>query len=367
MRAAVLHRANEPLTIEEVDIAPPRQGEVLVRMVASGVCHSDYHPVLGEWTVGLPIVLGHEGAGVVEEIGPGVEGVAPGDHVILSWAPNCRRCFYCTIGRPALCELMARTAALSTMFDGTTRLSLDGRQVYQFAGTGTFGSYAVVPESGAIPISKEMPLDRAALIGCAVTTGVGAVTNTARVEAGASVMVIGCGGVGLSCIQGASLSSAHPIIAVDTNDAKLAQARALGATHTVNPRMQDPIEVAASLTAGRGVDYAFEAIGLAQTIEQAYEAIRPGGTAVVVGQVPEGVRISIDPYVMSDREKTLKGSNYGSARPTIDFPRLVHLYLSGKLKLDEMVTRVIRLDEINGAFDAMAAGEVVRSVIQFEG
>ena len=365
MRAAVMYGADRPLVVEEVQVLPPQRGEVLVRLGASGVCHSDYHALIGEWTVALPTVLGHEGAGVVEEVGPEVSEVQPGDHVILSWAPNCRRCFYCAMGRPALCELMARTAAISLMFDGTSRLRIGDQPVYQFAGVASFGEYAVVPESGAIPIRKDMPLEGAALIGCGVATGVGAVINTARVEAGSSVLVIGCGGVGLSCVQGAVLSSAEPLIAVDLLDSKLEQARRLGATHTLNPSRDDVLGTVRALTGGRGVDYAFEAIGLTPTIEQAYEAIRPGGTAVVVGQVPEGHRISIDPYVMSDREKVLKGSNYGSCRPSIDFPKFVDLYLAGKLKLDEMISRTIKLDEINAAFDAMMNGEVVRSVIRY--
>ncbi len=366
MRAAVMYAANAPLTIEDVQVLPPGRGEVLVRLAASGVCHSDYHALIGEWTVPTPMVLGHEGAGVVEEVGPEVVEVAVGDHVILSWAPNCRRCFYCAQGRPALCELMARTAANSLMPDGTTRLRLGDQTVYQFGGVASFGEYAVVPESGAIPIRKDMPLDGAALLGCGVATGVGAVINTARVEAGSSVLVIGCGGVGLSAIQGAVLSSAYPLIAVDLLDSKLDQALALGATHTLNPSRDDVAAEIRELTNGRGVDYAFEAIGLTRTIEQAYESIRPGGTAVVVGQVPEGHRISIDPFVMSDREKTLKGSNYGSCRPSIDFPKFVDLYLAGKLKLDELISRSIRLDEVNEAFDAMIRGEVVRSVIRYD-
>jgi len=294
-----------------------------------------------------------------------VAGVKVGDHVILSWAPNCRRCFYCAIGRPVLCELMAQTAAVHLQLDGSSRLSLDGATAYAFAGLGTFGEYVVVAESGAIPIRADMPLDKAALIGCGVPTGYGAVTNCARVESGSSVLVIGCGGVGLSCVQGAVASGAFPLIAVDVVDAKLEQARALGATHTLNARREDVLARVRELTAGRGADYAFEAIGLVPTIEQAYEAIRPGGTAVVVGQVPEGHRISIDPYVMSDREKTLKGTNYGSVVPSVDFPKLVDLYLAGRLNLDAMVSRTIALDEVNAAFDAMMRGEVVRSVISY--
>ncbi len=250
-------------------------------------------------------------------------------------------------------------------FHGTTRLRRNGTTVYSYLAVGSFGEYAVVPETGAIPIRKDAPLETAALVGCAVPTGIGAVINTARVEPGASVLVIGCGGVGLSAIMGASLVSAWPIIAVDLVDSKLELARRAGATETLNARGQELVEAVRELTDGQGVDYAFEAIGLAATIEAAYDALGPGGTAVVVGQVPEGVRASFDPLVMSDREKTLKGSNYGSCCPPIDFRRIIDLEMAGRLDLGMLVSETIPLESINEAFAAMQDGAVARSVITY--
>lgn len=365
MRAAIFSGPGRPIEVGDVTVEAPRSHEVLVRLHYSGVCHSDYHVILGEWTMPTPMILGHEGAGVVEAVGDEVADVAVGDHVILSWTPNCRRCFYCTIGEPQLCEVASATAyAHGTMLDDTSRLSIRGGPVYSFLAVGSFAEYAVVPETGAIAIRPDMPLDKASLIGCGVMTGVGAVINTAKVNVGSTVLVIGCGGVGLSVLQGALLSSACRIIAADISDAKLEIASRMGATETINPSREDLMEAVRGATAGRGVDYAFEAIGLSRTIEQAYEAIRPGGTAVVVGQVPEGHRITIDPYVMSDREKTLTGCNYGSSRPSIDFPKLVDLYMNGKLQLDEMVSAHLPLERVEDAFSLMASGSVIRTVLE---
>ncbi|MGI8511965.1 MAG: zinc-binding dehydrogenase [Solirubrobacteraceae bacterium] len=364
--AAFFETPDRPLALEDLEVAGPRAGEVKVRLKASGVCHSDYHVVLGEWAAPTPIVLGHEGAGVVEAVGDGVHSVGVGDHVILSWTPYCRSCRYCLIGRPNLCEVAAETAYNSVSFDGTTRLSRNGTPVHSYLTVGSFAQHTVVPETGAIPIRNDAPFDKAAIIGCAVTTGIGAVINTARVEPGASVLVIGCGGVGLSVIMGAALVSASPIIAVDLRDDKLELARRVGATHTINSSDTDVLDAARKLTGGRGVDYAFEAIGLAPTLELAYTALAPGGTGVVVGQAAEGVTASFDPFVMSDREKRLIGCNYGSARPPIDFPRIVDLYMAGKLELDALISRTIALDEVNEAFASMGRGEVARSVILYD-
>jgi S-(hydroxymethyl)glutathione dehydrogenase / alcohol dehydrogenase len=367
MRAAVFTEPGAPLEIEELVVEDPHAGEVLVRMAASGVCRSDYHVVVGEWTAPTPIVLGHEGAGIVESVGEGVTSVKPGDHVILSWTPSCGRCRYCVIGRPNLCELVAERTYASVMFDGTTRLAYpDGRPVYSYSATATFGEYTVVPEAGVVPIRSDFPLEIAALIGCGLTTGVGAVINTANVEAGASVLVIGCGGVGLAVIQGAALAHATPIIAVDRVQAKVDNALRLGATHAI--LAEDGTDVAAAvkdLTDGAGVDYAFEAIGVASAIESAIEATAPGGTMVVVGQVPEGVTATFDPFTLSDREKVIRGCNYGSARPPVDFPRLVELCSSGAIDASAFVTSTISLDGINEAFARIGSGEGVRSVIVF--
>lgn len=364
--AAVFREANSPLTIETLTLAEPAHGEVLVKVVASGICHSDLHVVNGDWSSPAPLVLGHEGAGVVEAVGTGVTTVKPGDHVVLSWMPFCRVCEYCVAGRPNLCRLVEATAYNSVMLDGTTRLSRDGAAVYSYLATASFANWAVVPETAAVRIRDDAPLDRVALVGCAVATGIGAVANTARVHMGASVLVIGCGGVGLSTISGAVIAGAAQIIAVDINDANLDRARKLGATHTINSRTDEVLAELPAITGRDGVDYAFEAIGLPATIELAYNALAPGGTAVVVGQVAEGKKIIIDPFIMSDREKTLTGSNYGSCVPPIDFPKIVDLYMSDRLLLDSLIERTIGIHEVNEAFDAMADGESARRIILHE-
>jgi len=361
INAAVWNGSGQPLKLERLRLVDPGSHEVLVRLSASGVCHSDYHVIAGEWTRPVPVVLGHEGAGVVEAIGVGVASLEVGDHVVLSWTPYCGACPACLRGRPVLCEVASETGNL--MRGGKPRLWRGGTPVHSGAGVGAFAERTVVPESAAIRIRKDVPLDVAAIVGCAVMTGVGAVINTAAVEPGASVLVIGCGGVGLSAILGARLVSAGQIIAVDIVDEKLALARRLGATDTIDTRSVDLVGEVRRLTGGRGVRYAFEAIGRADTIEQAFEAVAPGGVAVVVGQVADGVRISIDPYVMSDREKTLTGSNYGSARPALDFPRLLNWYADGRLDLDPLIARRICLADINDAFEEIKTGRATRTVI----
>jgi S-(hydroxymethyl)glutathione dehydrogenase/alcohol dehydrogenase len=366
VRAAVFEKPGRPLRVEELALEEPRSGEVLVRLAASGVCRSDYHVLVGEWAAPVPIVLGHEGAGIVESVGPGVTTVAVGDPVVLSWTPYCRSCRYCLTGRPNLCELAAETAYASVLFDGTTRLRRNRAPVYSYLAVGSFGEFAVVPETGAIPIRRDVSLVKAAIVGCAVPTGVGAVVNTAGVEPGASVLVLGCGGVGLSVVMGANLVSAWPIIAVDVVASRLELARRAGADEALSLEGDELAQAVRDLTGGRGVDYAFEAIGLAPTIEAAYDLVAPGGTAVVVGQVPDGVRASFDPFVMSDREKTLKGSNYGSSRPAVDFPRILDLDLAGKLDLDLLVSQTLPLESINDAFAAMERGEGARSVIVYD-
>lgn len=365
MLGAVFEEPGRPMAIEELSIDQPHAGEVLVRLAASGVCRSDYHVVVGEWTSPTPIVLGHEGAGIVEQVGEGVSTVEVGDHVIMSWVPYCGRCTYCLRGRPNLCTLVLDTAYEGVMLDGTTRLRRGDEDVYSYSAVASFAEYAIVPATGAIPIRKDAPLDIAATVGCAVTTGIGAAINTASVEPGASVLVIGCGGVGLSTIMGATLVSAMPIIAVDTLYPKLELARRVGATETINATTTDVLEAVREITGGRGVDYAFEAIGGASTIELAYDAVCPGGTAVVVGQVPNGVKASFDPMVMSDREKRLIGSNYGSSSPPLDFPRIIDLYMAGKVPLDALLSQHVKLEEINEAFEEMKRGELARSIIDY--
>ena len=362
MKAAVLYEANKPLVVETVDIDEPGDGEVLVRIAAAGVCHSDYHVMKGEWASPMPVILGHEGAGVVERIGSGVSRLKPGQPVILNFRANCGTCDYCTVGRPVLCDGIE--TGRNEMFDGSIRLHKDGQPINHFARTSCFAEYAVIPESGAVPVRADMPLDKAALVGCSVMTGVGAVINTARIEPGSTVVVIGCGGVGLNSVQGAVLAGADRVIAVDTLENKLAFAREFGATDTVNAGNGDAVARVLEMSKG-GVDYAFEAIGNSHTISQAYEMTRPGGTTVIVGMAPQDDNVSINALSFPRTEKVMMGSYYGSARPWVDLPKMADLYLSGRLKIDNMITRTYTLDEINEAYDALGAGEVARSVIVF--
>jgi S-(hydroxymethyl)glutathione dehydrogenase/alcohol dehydrogenase len=362
VKAAILHAPNQPLTVEDVDIRKPLRGEVLVRTAASGVCHSDLHFVEGLWPAPLPIVLGHEAAGVVEEVGEGVTYVTPGDHVIVSFTPFCGQCADCVSGSPHLCT--NPVAAFPAGRQAPPRLTRNGGVLHQFAGRGpaSFAEYMLVSESSLVKIPAEMPLDKAALIGCAVTTGIGAVINTARVHEGDTIAVIGTGGVGLNVIQGGVLAAASKIIAIDVLDSKLDYARTMGATHTVNAATTDPVKAVQELTGGRGVDYAFEAIGSTQAARQAFDMVRRGGTAVIVGMMPWGSEIALPGPAFLGEKKCI-GSYYGSTRFRIDMPRLCEFYLQGKIKLDELVTRRYQLDEINEAFGAMKRGEVARSII----
>ncbi len=363
IKAAVLYEPNTPLVVETVDLDEPGDGEVLVRIAAAGVCYSDYHIMLGEWTMPMPMVLGHEAAGIVDKIGPGVSRVAPGDHVILNFRANCGTCRHCVVGRPVLCSGVETPRWF--MFDGTARLHKGGRDIHHFSRTASFAEYAVVQESGAIPVRKDMPLQQASLVGCAVMTGVGAVINTAKVEPGATVLVIGCGGVGLNVVQGALLAGAERIIAVDTLQNKLGYAVEFGATDTLIASAGDVVARVLEMTGG-GVDYAFEAIGNPKTIRQAYEATGLGGTTVVVGMAPENDEVSLNALSLPRTERVVMGSWYGSARPWVDIPKMVNLYMSDRLKIDPMISRTYRLDEINEAYAALGQGEVARSVIVFD-
>jgi NDMA-dependent alcohol dehydrogenase len=365
MKAAVLYKANTPLEVVDVKQEAPRPGEARVKVKAAGVCHSDWHIINGDWTMPLPMVLGHEAAGIVEDIGAGVTTVKPGDHVIFSFRPQCGHCLYCSIGRSVLCDGHNDTPRF-VMFDGTTRLSRNGEGLNQLARIGTFAEQVVCPAEQLVPIRTDMPWPQAALVGCCVPTGVGAVTRCAQVEAGASVLVIGCGGVGLNVVQGARLAGAATIIACDLLEAKLAYARDFGATHTVNAATEKVVDVARTLTRGRGVDYAFDAIGGEATTLQIVDAIRPGGTAVIVGMAAMAVRAPITPYMMALQEKCLRGTMYGSVRPDLDFPRLVDLYMQKRLRIDELVSRTYRLEEINDGFAALRTGQVARGVVTFD-
>ena len=359
MKAAVLYEAKSPLRIEELDLQEPGPGEVSVKMMASGVCHSDWHVVKGEWTHELPSVLGHEGAGIVETVGPNVTSVKPGDHVILSWKTSCGLCEMCQKGWPNLCD-RSPTARSKPIVRATETM------VNQMAGLGTFGSYTVVPEVAAVPIDKDVPFPQAALVGCGVTTGVGAAINTAQVQPGTTVAVFGCGGVGLNCIQGSAIAGATTIIAVDLLDNKLELGREFGATHTVNASREDPVERIRELTGGPGAHYAFEAIGLVEApFVQSVHCTRKRGITVWVGHAPNNTPVTIDARALMP-EKTIIASMYGTARPHIEFPRLLNLYKSGKLKLDELITRRFSLEEVNSAFDVLDRGEVARSVLSFD-
>ena len=360
MKAAVLNEARSPLEVQEVSISKPRAREVLVRTVAAGVCHSDLHFQNGSYPYPMPCILGHESAGIVEQVGSDVVYVKPGDHVITCLSAFCGHCEYCLTGHMSLCQ----EPELQRGFDDEPRLSKNGAPVAQFLNLSSFAEYMLVHEHAVAKIREDMPLDRAALIGCGVTTGVGAVIHTAAIEPGTSVAVIGCGGVGLSCVNGAELAGAGRIIAIDTVASKLELARKFGATDTVNAAEVDPVEAVREMTGG-GVHYAFEAIGLKVTTEQAWKMIGAGGCATVIGMIPVGTNIEIHgPELL--REKKLQGSNMGSNRFRVDMPRFVDFYLAGKLHLDDMISGHINLGDINGAFDALETGEVARNIVMFQ-
>ena len=361
MLAPVLHAPRTPMEVVEVELDAPKDGEVHVRLAASGVCHSCLHVLDGSVSgAPMPIVLGDEGAGVVVATGPGVRSVRAGDHVIISWAPSCGSCRYCLSGSPAVC---VDPPPFGFLGDGTTRMRLNGRDVHHY-GPGTYAPEIVVPESAAVVIRRDMPLDRAALIGCSVTTGVGAVTRTAKVPVGASVAVFGCGGIGLNAVQGAALSNAFPIIAVDIADNKLGFAETMGATHRV--RADSPGVPGQVRTIVRdGVDFAVVAVGNPQAVDAAWESLAPRGTLVMLGVMGDGDTLPIAPNKLIAKEVRLIGSRYGSATPQIDFPVLVDLYLAGRLRIDELITRRYELAEINEAHRALAAGEHARSLIVF--
>jgi S-(hydroxymethyl)glutathione dehydrogenase/alcohol dehydrogenase len=364
-KAAVV-RESKKLTIEEIEIDAPKAGEILVRTKAAGVCHSDLHTYMGELRTRPPLVLGHEGAGVVEAVSAGVTTVKPGDRVLINWLPGCDICFMCRNGQPNLCERLANTTFQGALLDGTSRLrTLDGLGLKQYLSASTMADYMVVSEPSVIPFPNDVPFEVAAIIGCAVLTGVGAVINTAKVEAGSSAAVIGCGGIGLCAIQGCKLAGCYPIIAVDVKASKLEFARPLGATHTVNAAEVDAVEALQELTRN-GPDYVFDSVGGATTIPQALKAARPGGAAVIVGLHAALADVPIPAGVLVLQNKRLLGSFVGSARPQLDLPKLVQLYRSGKLQLDELITKRYQLEQLPEAFHDMEAGNVARGVIVFD-
>lgn len=364
-RAAVLFEGERKLSIEQVDVADPRAGEVLVHMAAGGVCHSDLHVMKGDLSAPLPAILGHEGSGVVAAVGPGVKDVQVGDHVLPLWRLGCGECEYCTAGRPALCTAGIEIRRTGSLPGGGTGFRLNGKEIKRFGGVSTFSEYSVIPEKAVLKIPSDLPLDRAALLGCAVITGFGAVVNAARVRTGSLVAVFGAGGVGLNVIQTAALAGAGMIIAVDIKDKKLEYARQFGATHTVNGAQGNSVEQVRALTGGRGVDYAFEVIGLPATMRQAFDVLARCGVAVVVGIGPTVAEVSIPVIPLAWEDRVLMGSLYGSARPRVDILKLIELYRAKKLKLDELLTRTYPLEKINEAYEALERGEVARSVVLF--
>jgi S-(hydroxymethyl)glutathione dehydrogenase/alcohol dehydrogenase len=359
MNAAVFHGPGKPLTIEHVEIDAPIAREVLVRTVASGVCHSDLHFVDGYYQFPAPAILGHEAAGIVEAVGPQVTDLQPGDHVIACLSVFCGTCEYCLTGKTHLCQ--TRPARQK---HEPPKLTWNGTPVNQFANLSAYAEKMLVHENALVKIDDGMPFAQAALIGCGVTTGVGAALNTARVEPGSTVAVFGAGGVGLAAIQGARIAGARMIIAVDTVESKFAKATELGATHTVDARRDDPVKAIRAMTRG-GVDYSFEAIGLKIAAEQCFDCLKPGGTATIIGMIPVGQKIELD-GPMFLREKRIQGCSMGSNRFKVDMPRYIEFYRQGRLKLDEMVSRRGRLEDVNEAFRAMKAGEVARTVLMFD-
>jgi S-(hydroxymethyl)glutathione dehydrogenase / alcohol dehydrogenase len=362
-KAAVLYGAGQQLELEELDVEPPKAGEVLVRYVASGVCHSDLHVIKGLMAHPTPVVLGHEGSGVVEAVGPNVTGIEVGDHVLTSYVPSCGRCPWCVVGRPNLCDLRDQPRHL--MHDGTARFHKGNADVYHFLQVSSYADRAVLPEQNVVPIRKDAPLDVVCLVSCGVMTGAGAVINRAKVAPGSNVVVFGCGGVGLNAIQAAALMGAGRVIAVDVFDQKLEWSREFGATHLVNAANEDPVAQIQAICGRGGADYAIEAIGGAKTIEQAFNAVHRGGTVVVIGVSPDGTRVSIDPSMLL-QERILTGTSFGSTRQKVDLPMLVDLFMAGRYKLRELISRRVGIEDLNAAYEALERGEVRRSVVVYE-
>lgn len=366
-RAALAVEAGKPLEVVEIDVEGPKAGEVLVRVVATGVCHTDAYTLSGADPEGLfPSILGHEGGGVVEAVGAGVTSVKPGDHVIPLYIPECKECKFCTSGKTNLCQSVRATQGKGLMPDGTSRFSYQGKPLFHYMGTSTFSEYTVLPEISLAKINQAAPLEKVCLLGCGITTGVGAVLNTAKVEPGATVAVFGCGGIGLSVIQGAVMAQASRIIAVDINEDKFEMARQLGATDCVNPtQYSDPIQqVIVEMTDG-GVDYSFECIGNVEVMRAALECAHKGwGESVIIGVAGSGEEIATRPFQLVTG-RVWRGTAFGGVKGRTELPGLVDQYMNGSLKVDEFVTHNMPLDDINKAFDLMHEGKSIRSVILF--
>ncbi|WP_458071000.1 S-(hydroxymethyl)glutathione dehydrogenase/class III alcohol dehydrogenase [Rhodanobacter sp. BL-MT-08] len=367
-RAAVAWEAGKPLSIEEVDVAAPKAGEVLVRIVATGVCHTDAFTLSGADPEGLfPVILGHEGGGIVEEVGAGVTSLKVGDHVIPLYTPECGECEYCLSGKTNLCQKIRITQGKGLMPDGTSRFSMNGKPILHYMGTSTFSEYTVLPEISLAKINPAAPLEKVCLLGCGITTGIGAVLNTAKVEAGATVAVFGMGGIGLSVVQGAVMAKASRIVCVDMNPDKFEMAKLLGATDFINPKdyPDTPIQqVIVDLTNG-GVDYSFECIGNVHVMRSALECCHKGwGESVIIGVAGAGQEISTRPFQLVTG-RVWRGSAFGGVKGRSQLPGYVDRYMKGEIKIDEMITEVLPLERINDAFELMHAGKVIRSVIHY--
>ncbi|MBZ5556457.1 MAG: Zn-dependent alcohol dehydrogenase [Acidobacteriia bacterium] len=385
IHAAILWEQGQPLSVEAAELDGPGPGELLVEIKAAGVCHSDLHPARGDWAMKVPVVLGHEGAGIVRDVGPNVTRVRKDDHVVLCWAPACGVCPPCKEGRAVLCDRLEKVTYRNKLPSGAARLHARGKDVAPFLGTACFSDFVVVPEEAAVPVPRDLRLDALATIGCAVLTGVGAVTNAARVPAGSRVLVIGAGGIGLNVIQGAAIEKCEQIIALDLRPAPLALAKQFGATHCIegtgvastgtstglstNQRLPSPVhDVPAAireLTGGRGADFVFDTVGSPATLATAIACTRKGGAVVLTGLSRQDAQGSIPMFPFVMQEKRLIGSVYGSGQPLKDIPRLVSLYQAGRLKLDELVSRTYPLDKVNDALAALAASDGARGVIRW--
>ncbi len=365
-RAAVAWKAGQPLTIETVDLEGPKAGEVLVEVKATGICHTDYYTLSGADSEGIfPAILGHEGAGVVVDVGPGVTTLKKGDHVIPLYTPECRHCKFCLSRKTNLCQLIRGTQGKGLMPDGSSRFSLDGKPIFHYMGTSTFSNYIVAPEIAMAKIREDAPFDKVCYIGCGVTTGIGAVIFTAKVEAGANVAVFGLGGIGLNVIQGAKMVGAGKIIGIDINPARQEMARRFGMTHFVNPKeTPDVVDAIVQLTDG-GADYSFECIGNTTVMRQALECTHKGwGQSVIIGVAEAGAEISTRPFQLVTGRQW-KGSAFGGARGRTDVPRIVDWYMEGKIKIDELITHTMPLEQINEGFDLMKRGESIRGVVVY--
>ena len=365
-RAAIALAAGQPLVVDTVEVDGPRAGEVLIEIRATGVCYTDEFTLSGKDPEGLfPCILGHEGAGVVVDIGPGVTSLKKGDHVIPLYTPECRQCKFCLSGKTNLCQAIRETQGRGVMPDGTSRFHLGGREVLHYMGTSTFSNYTVLPEIAVAKIREDAPFDKVCYIGCGVTTGIGAVINTARVGPGASVAVFGLGGIGLNVLQGARLVGAGMIIGVDTNPKKRSMAESFGMTHFINPDDCDNVVQEIIRLTGGGVDYSFECIGNVQVMRQALECCHKGwGESIIIGVAPAGAEISTRPFQLVTG-RVWRGTAFGGAKGRRDVPRIVDWYMDGEIRIDEMITHTMPLKDINKAFDLMHAGESIRSVVTF--